>query len=88
MISTHFPLSFPIKIGMFFLESVVCKSRGICNDQRSLFSAAGVWGCFEAQLFQGRALVEVQGAKTPEALEILHLPRMPEIHPRGLFTLN
>ena len=29
----------------------------------------------------------VQGAKTPEALEILHLPKMPKIHPRGPFTL-
>ena len=27
MISAHFPPSFPTKIDMFFLESVVCKSH-------------------------------------------------------------
>ena len=29
MISTRFSLSFPIKIGMFFPESVVCKSHEV-----------------------------------------------------------
>ena len=85
MISTHFPLSFPIKI----LGSVVCKSHEVyamTNGHCSLQLGSG--GTLSPPAFPGQRADGVQGAKTPEALEILHLPRMPEIHPRGPFTLN
>ena len=77
MTSTHFSLSFPIKIDMFFPESVVCRYEccgggTTCNDQWSLLPAAGGLGSLQVpQRVQGRALLGVLGEKPPEALEIL-----------------
>ena len=75
MISAHFPLSFLIKIGMFFPTVIVpCSWRS--------------GSALRPPVVPGQNADGVQGAKTLEALEILHLPKMPKIHPRGPFTPN
>ena len=62
-----------------------CAGGTTCNNQRLLFSVAGgLRGTLSPPAVPGQG---VQGAKLPEAPEILQFA-FGKIHPPGAFTLN
>ena len=97
MISTHFSLSFLIKIDMFFLSLLFvnykryeCRAGGTtCNDLPAAVDLGG--DVLSPPVDPGQSPGGGRGGKPSEALEILQLTlakKMPKIHPRGTFTLN
>ena len=80
MISTHFSRSFLIKIDMFSLNllfvnymSYECCARGTtCNDLPAAVDLGG-GGVLSFPADPGQSPGGVEGAKPPEALEILQL---------------
>ena len=66
-----------------------CAGGTTYNDLPAAVDLEG--GVLSPQQIQDRALVGVEGAKPPEALEILQLTlakKMPKIRPRDPYTLN